>query len=288
MSEPTFAMLYRRFLALTAQPRPLAEAAAEREANDRGAFPLGGWILGSDERAGERLGIYAHMYFARLRDSLREDYSACARVIGDVAFERIVVRYLVAHPSDNPSLRYHGRHFPEFLRKREAALAADCGGLRRDLADLAALEWARIEAFDAPETVPLDTSTLAALRPEMWTELELGLVPAHRIVKAEHAVDALWLAAEHETVVEAPRPGEQQLLVWRRGFNVYHRVIAADEARALSLLEHPVTFARLCAEFDHEHSTSEAAGRALDVLKQWLADELLALEPTAARRDAAA
>jgi hypothetical protein len=275
MSEPSFAALYRRFLALIAQPRPLAEAAAAREASDAGASPLGRWIAGGNDWASERLGVYAHMYFARLRESLREDYSACARVFGDAAFERIVVRYLVAHPSDSPSLRHHGRHLPEFLRDHGGTLADDCGGERPDLADLAALEWARIETFDAPEAVPLDAAMLAALEPEAWAELELKLVPAHRIVKSKHAIDELWLAAQQDRALPPPLPGEQLLLVWRRGFSVYHRVVAGDEARALSRLNEPVAFGRLCSAYDHGGTTSETAGRALAVLQQWLADELL-------------
>jgi hypothetical protein len=289
MREPTFARLYRRFLALVAQPLPLAGAAAERETCDPGASPLERWIAGGNqERASERLGIYAHMYFARLRASLREDYSACAQVAGDTAFDRVVVRYLLTHPSDNPSLRHHGRHFPEFLRTHGPALAAECGELRPDLADLAALEWARIEAFDAPEAVPLDTPTLAALEPGAWAELEVRLVPSQRIVRSEHEIDALWLAAEHGGVAPSRRPGEQRLLVWRRGFTVYHRVVAGDELGALLLLERPVTFGRLCSAFDQGRPTTEAADRALVVLEQWLADGLLVLSVSSARREAAA
>jgi hypothetical protein len=289
MSEPSFAELYRRFLALIAQPRPLAEAAVERQAGDPHASPLRGWIAaGNEDRATERLGIYAHMYFARLHGSLREDYSACAQVVGDATFERLAAHYLVTHPSDNPSLRHHGRHFSEFLRGRGDALAHDGSGLRPDLADLAALEWARIEAFDAPEAAPLVSSTLAALPPDAWSDLELRLVPAHRIVTSKYRVDALWLAAEHAAVAPLPRRGEQRLLVWRRGFTVYHRAVAGDEARALALLAHPVTFGRLCAAFDRGRPTSETAGRALAALEQWLADELLVLGASGAERHAAA
>jgi hypothetical protein len=283
MSEPSFAALYRRFLGLVAQPLPLAEAAVAREADHPGGFPLDRWLAANNqEQASERLGIYAHMYFARLRESLREDYSACTHVVGDAVFERIVVRYLVTHPSDNPSLRHHGRHFPEFLRRQAAALAVDCGELRSDLADLAALEWARIEVFDAPEAATLGASTLAALEPAAWADLALRLIPAHRVVTSEHAIDALWLAAEHGGVIAGPRPEEQQLLVWRRGFSVFHRVVSGDEARALALLEHPATFAEVCTAFAHGRPIGEAAHRAVVALEQWLADQLLMLGSAAA------
>jgi len=89
-------------------------------------------------------------------------------------------------------------------------------------------------------------------------------------------IDRLWLAADQDGVLEPPHPRGQRLLGWRRGFSVYHRVITGDEARALALLERSVTFGTLCAALDHGHPTSEVAGRALAVLKPWLADELLA------------
>ena len=97
-----------------------------------------------------RLGIYAHMYFSRLHDSLREDFPQCAQLLGPEAFQRLAARYLVRHPSDNPSLRYHGRHFPGFVRE----YLREDRELRPDLAELCQLEWARIGAA-TPNSVAL-------------------------------------------------------------------------------------------------------------------------------------
>jgi len=278
VNEPTFAPLYRRFLALVSQPRPLLEVARQRTVADAGAAPLGAWIAASeDQQAAERLGIYAHMYFARLRDSLRDDYAGVARVAGYTAFEALAVRYLVQHPSNNPSLRYHGRHFPAFLA---AQLNAAPAALRTDLADLAALEWARIEAFDAEAGTPLASCELAKLDAEAWADLPLVLLPCCRVVETKHAVTALWLSAERDEEPPPPQRSDERVLVWRRGFGVYHRKVVGDEARALALLARPATFGELCALFDHGHPTAETALRALAVLKQWLADEILE-RPTA-------
>jgi hypothetical protein len=195
MSEPEFARVYRRFLALIAQPEPLGEAAVALCSRDAAAAPLASWIVaGHEEQAEARLGIYAHMYFTRLRDSLREDYESFARLVGDEAFALIAAQYLVQYPSDNPSLRYHGRHFPRFLREQRELIERLVGPLRPDLAELCALEWARIEVFDAPPAELLSPASLAPLAEHDWPELELQLIPAQRLLTCDHALEALWLA----------------------------------------------------------------------------------------------
>jgi hypothetical protein len=277
VSEPEFARIQRRFLALVSQPAPLNEAAAALAAQDAGAAPLAAWIVAeTEERAAARLGIYAHMYFARLRDSLREDYESFAALVGDEGFDRIAAQYLLQHPSNKPSLRYHGRHFPQFLRRRREQLEGLVGALRPDLADLCALEWARIEVFDAPEVGLLDAATLATLAEHDWPELKLALVPAQRLLTCDYAVTGLWQARVRGEAAPEPESSAGSLLVWRRGFAAYHRVVPADEARALQLLQAPARFADLCQSFSDGTDLESAVARTLQLLRQWLADELLA------------
>jgi len=268
MSEPTFAAIHRRFFELIAQPEPLQRAAEARAPRDAEATPLSGWISADDEaHAAARLGIYAHMYFARLRDSLREDYETCVTLLGDEAFARLAARYLVAHPSDHPSLRHHGRHFAEFLRKQ--------GALRTDLAEVAELEWARIEVFDAPHAEPLRLAELEGLDARDWPELSLQLIPASRLLDRDHAVEETWRACAQRELPPPPRRAPGTTLIWRRGLMSRHRPLPTDEARALRLLERPARFADLCAVLGHGRDAGAAAARAFELLRQWLVDELL-------------
>jgi hypothetical protein len=281
MSEPGFARVYRRFLALIAQPEPLGAAAAALASGDAGAAPLAGWIVAdNDEQAAARLGVYAHMYFARLRESLREDFESFAGLVGDGAFDRIVAQYLLQCPSDHPSLRYHGHRFPKFLRRQREPLEGLVGALRPDLADLCELEWARIEVFDAPKVELLHAATLAELAEQDWPNLELELVPAQRLLSCDHEVAGLWLAAARGEPAPAPPSTPSSLLVWRRGFAAYHRVVPADEARALRLLQAPIRFADLCSSLAESAEFTSAVARTLQLLHQWLVDELLAAPPS--------
>ena len=278
MSAPQLARLQRRFLTLIAQPDPLQQAASALERDDPGAARLSSWLKAdNDETAAARLGIYAHMYFTRLHDSLREDFPLCARLLGPEVFQRLAAHYLVRHPSDHPSLRYHGRHFPGFVR--QCLLENSEFELRADLADLCDLEWARIEVFDAAEAVVLGTGQLADLRPPQFADFKLRAISAARILELRFTVDSLWSACDGAQPPSPPNEGPQTLLVWRRGFRVYHRAVTGEETYALKALCEGTRFGDLCEIFAADGSLELAAERAARHLGQWLADELLTRAP---------
>lgn len=282
MSAPQLAALERRFLNLIAQPKPLPDAARALAEQDPGADPLSEWLMAdNEEQAAARLGVYAHMYFARLRDSLREDFPYCAELVGRAPFDELVALYLVRHPSDNPSLRYHGRHFPGFVR---ALVAEGAPGLilRPDLPELCELEWARLDVFDAADVPTLGSAQFATLRPYEFAELTLKSVPALRVLELRFAVDALWIACDTGQAIPEVEARAQTLLVWRRGFRVYHRAIDGAEAQALRALVHGQNFAALCELFLEDGSLGRAAERCGACLQQWLSDAILSRWP---RRD---
>lgn len=280
MTETRLACLQRRFLRLIAQPAPLPEAARALAGEDRAASPLSGWLAAEDEaQATSRLGVYAHMYFARLSGSLREDYPQASALLGAAPFEQLCARYLVRHPSDNPSLRYHGRHFPAFVRALLAEHPSELQGLRADLADLCELEWARIEVFDAADDPPLQAAELSTLAPEEFSSLALELLPSVRLLELGFPVDELWRACDTRQPLPIVRRATQSLLVFRRGFRVYHRPVAGAEAEALRALSRGARFVDLCEVFGGERTLESAADRCARCLSQWLSDQILRRSP---------
>jgi hypothetical protein len=241
-------------------------------------------IIASDARASavDRLDVYANMYFFRILDVLRADYPKVAAVLGDAVFHNLATDYLPAHPSRHPSLRFVGAALPGFLGGH--AVARD----RPWLPELAALEWARVDVFDRADTPTQTREALATVAPEAFAEIPLRTVAACALVPATHAVEETWRAVEAagdaDTETEA-RPHEpprladptHAVLVWRRGVSVQHRTIVGPERRALDALRAGTTFGALCAALADESESEEAAARlAVQLLGQWLADELLA------------
>lgn len=216
-----------------------------------------------------RLGIYAGMYTARLEGVLAADFPRLAAALGHDAFAAAAHGYLDAHPSEHPSVRHVGRALAGWLAGPSAP--AD---LPAWAADLAALEWARVEAFDVPDEVPLRLTDLAALAPEEWPALRLRpVVSLQRLVSA-WPVDRLW--AEPAL---APAPGRTAVRVWRQDQVVYHCAIEPAEDEALARLVAGEPFASICEAFAEPEGAADAeaaAARAASHLVRWIEDGLVA------------
>jgi hypothetical protein len=213
--------------------------------------------------AAERARIYSDMYLARLVDALREDYPLLARLVGDEEFFALCSAYVKAHPSRSPTLAHLGRALPAFLRGRP--------GLRPDLGDLAALEWARAEAFIARDAEPQELAALQALG-ENLPSARLELIPSVRVLSLDHDVGRLWSDLEDGRDPSAPHPGPAFLLVWRRAFDVFHARIASDERAALELVQQGKTVGEACDAFTGARDPVRAA---LDALSSWFGEGIV-------------
>lgn len=214
----------------------------------------------------DRLAIYVRMYFDRLHDVLWDDHPKLVAVLGADAFRDLVERYLRACPPSSFTLRDAGAALPAYLATR-----AD---LPAWLPELAALERARIEVFDAADARVLTREDLAALAPEAWIDFPIAWVPASAIVRTAWAVDDVWTAIEDDRPFGAPPNAARTMLVWRRASTVFHRTLEPDEA-AVAVLVRGCTFADLCAAIATMEPTSPAE-RAVALLVRWLEAEALA------------
>jgi hypothetical protein len=120
----------------------------------------------------EQLDVYREQYLLRHLDVLREDFLTLEHALGDTRFETLAKAYLKALPSRSFSLRDLGVDLPRFV--------AETAPWSEDplLADLARLEWAFVDAFDAPDAPPLDLATVTAVPEDAWPSARLVLQPS--------------------------------------------------------------------------------------------------------------
>jgi hypothetical protein len=226
--------------------------------------------------AEERIAVYVHGYFARLHGVLREDYGALAEVLGEDAFHDLVRLYLMAHPPRTFSLRFAGERLPAFLA---GPIAEPFARRWSFAADLAALEWALVEVFDAPDAPLLSRAALAAVQPDAWPALRFALAPAHRMLSLAWPVGLIREAWSAGLPLPAPEARPTRVLVYRSGDAPYQRSLSSAEARALQLVADRRDFAAICAGVADELGEERAAPQLLEWLERWLADGILAGEP---------
>jgi len=235
---------------------------------------LGTWLRAArGVSAADRMAIYSHAYFARIHGALREDFGALAAALGEAGFHDLVKLYLMAHPPHHFSLRYAGAKLPQFL----ASEAAEFFRARWPFApDLAALEWALADLFDAPDSEVLERESLAAVPQERWGALRFRLGDAHRVLALDWPVGDLreaW-SAERPLPTLAARP--TRVLVYRRDERMFQRALPALEARALELARTGADLETLCGAIADEIGADDAVEHAVSLLDRWLSEHLLA------------
>jgi len=254
-----------------------APSADEPPADDRELAAL----LRGDANAspGERLGVYANAYFARLHDCLADDFGATARALGPDAFHDLVKTYLMSHPPGQPSLRHAGAHLAAHLATPPFAeiFARRCAYA----ADLARLEWAIALAFAAPDAPALARSALAQIAPEEWPALRFTVTPSLHLLSCAWPVQIARERFEREgddatwTSAPALEAGPTAIRVWRCDERVRFARIGEEERDALEGARAGKTFGELCDRVAAAVGEEQAAARAAALLSSWIADGLL-------------
>lgn len=283
MSAPTFPALrplQLLFWRLIAAPEGTAKGAAALRREGALAGEDLSFLIRPDERldAAERLDVYADMYFYRLRDCLAEDFPKLSELVGGARFHDLVTDYVLAHPPAHFSLRELGRSLPGFLETHVLS------GEFPALADLARLEWARVDAFDEADAVPLSREEVIAGGAADPAGFRLGLAPSVRLLRIASQALLSWRQPGSSADADAPASaaGSCGALVWRQRFAVHHRSLRADEERCLRLIGTTgAGLARLgelvLEGLPAESAPERAAQRLAALLGRWAEDEILVL-----------
>jgi hypothetical protein len=169
--------------------------------------------------AGAQVEIYREQFFLRHVDALREDFGSVAHLLGPEAFEALARAYLAAHPPCSFSLRDLGAALPAFLTDPRTR-------------DLARVDWAFVEAFDAPSLPPLAASDLGSLPEAAWPALRLALQPAVTLLSLAYPAHDYRAAARHGGAPPPLVPRACFVAIYR-GLTALHSLELAPAAYAI-------------------------------------------------------
>jgi len=226
--------------------------------------------LGGNERlsAVAQLEIYREQFWLRHTGSLVEDFPGVGGIIGAKAWERLVEEYLLAHRPESFTLRDLGDRLPAFIAGAEWLEERDLAG------DMARLEWAHVEVFDAVDAPRLDPQKLAAVPEDAWEGARLVPDPGLRVLRFEYPVVSLRrkLVEAQKSGASVPLPEREpcRFAVHRREHLIHHDALAVD---ACALLEAIVSGAPLGVACERAASSLGVAPEAIgEKLEGWFAD----------------
>jgi hypothetical protein len=177
------------------------------------------------------MNIYAEAYMARLVEALEQDFPAVLKLIGHRTFHSMCRAYLEQFPSRNWSLNPLGRSLPEFLLGRVRVPR------RKAARDLAAMEVAMSEVFDAEAVPALEPADFRKFLPESLSRSRLEFVPTFRLLSLGHSVNPFIDAVRQERGALPLIPRKPSwVAVYRSGFKIVRLDLQEPAFAGLSAL----------------------------------------------------
>jgi hypothetical protein len=222
----------------------------------------------------EQLEIYREQFWLRHTSSLVEDFPGLGGILGQADWEKLVELYLCQVAPDSYTLRDLGARLPEVIE------AADWLPHQALCLDMARLELAYIEVFDAPDLPPLAPERLASIPEEALADARLVVAPWVRLLTPRYPVAdlrrRLRARADDDDPVPIPEARPQPLVVYRRDLRLWDMPLSSVAHGFISGLAAGKSLgasAELAAQ--GEEAEAELAGNIGAWLAEWTAKGLI-------------
>ena len=216
-------------------------------------------------------GVYRYAYGSRLVEAMRNDHELLHLYLGDEMFDEMGHAYVKARPSGHPNLRWFSQGLPAFLKSTAPYSEHPA------LSDLAALEKALNDAFDAAEGKVVELADMAGFAPEAWSDLRFRPHPSASRLNWRPTRPRSG-SRSRTTKRRRTRPHWSEpahLLIWRQDVTPMFRELPAEEAMMWDEAANGIPFGVLCEMLATYDDPDNAAGRGAGYLHGWITAGLL-------------
>jgi hypothetical protein len=178
----------------------------------KGTYHAVAGAIHPSKSAPRSVALYRRLIRNNYTQVLKITYPVLSRFVGERYFGLVARGYVKEYPSTSGDLFPYGRHLPAFLNELQVSPL---------LAELARLEWACHEVYQAADSPPLSHDQLHALASVDPSQVTFHLHAASRLLSFPFPVHRVWLALQPEApadeVVDLPLPEQETGVVVTRG-----------------------------------------------------------------------
>ena len=151
--------------------------------------------------AGKRFSVYRNNVVAGLADALTVGFPVLEKLLGKEFFQAMALVFVREHPPNSPLLSDFGHAMPEFLSSFPPVAHLPY------LPDVARLEMALRQSYNAADVTPVPPDTLAGLSEAEIVTARISFAPSTRLLRSLHPVFSIWQANTNVSsmVVRIPR-----------------------------------------------------------------------------------
>lgn len=201
-----------------------------------------------------RLAVYRNNVISSLIDALADTFPVTQQLVGEEFFRAMASVYVRRHPPRTRVLAHYGADFADFIAAFEPAAVLPY------LADVARLEFARLQSMHAADDEAIDADTLAqALAdPQALAGMHFVWRAALHVLASPHAVVSLWAAHQVDDPADAQLHAmdlaqPEQALVLRAGADVLVLPVDAATAHFVQQTQAGAPFAEAAAATTQAH-----------------------------------
>ena len=191
---------------------------------------------GADSQS-RRFNIYRNNRAVSLIESLKATYPAVNKLVGEAYFSAVARSFIDEHPPQSAVMAEYGGDFGEFIRQSPNAKNIPY------VADLAALEWTRLQSYHSAdaEFLPLDI-LLSVAEPSQYDSLVFTVLPSLFQLSSRWPVGTLWSEITSPAADAADKPNidmnaAEHIVVVRREYEVFVQVLPESGAMLLKSLK---------------------------------------------------
>lgn len=212
--------------------------------------------------AARHLNIYRQSYTARLRECMKNQFSALAFALGEELFQMFADQYLDASPSGSYTLNNLGKKFPDFLeRTRPDAAEREKEEWIDFIIELARFEYELSVIFDAYSEEEFKSANESA------PDEALKPAPLFHLFRHRHPVSRYYLDVTQKKEPELPFEEETFCAVTRNNYRLALAELKPAQYYFLERLTKGESIAQAKEYFINNYGFD--AGKLNEVWKEW-------------------
>ncbi|MGV3510712.1 MAG: putative DNA-binding domain-containing protein [Novosphingobium sp.] len=191
--------------------------------------------------ASGRFNVYRNNYLITLRNALRSTFPVVERLVGEEFFAALAHAFAERLPPQSPIMARYGDVFPGFLESFAALSEFPY------LADVARIEYARVQAYHAADAANFAIDSEAAANAAL--EHPVRLHPSVSIIASAYPAHSIW-QAQVDQDDKSPAWQAETVVVWRHGmFDLVEAIpVGALEQDLLAQIANVRSVAELLAD----------------------------------------
>lgn len=162
-----------------------------------------------------RFAIHRNNVRSARTEALRQGFPVLERLLGAEYFTALAGVFIQQHPPHSAVFHEYGAELADFIKVFPPLVHLGY------LADIARLEWARLSAFHAADTLPLEVDTSVLANFADFMDIPLCWSPSVSVLNSAHPLYRLWVSQVDQAQVPSAQDWlPENVLVWRQGLQL--------------------------------------------------------------------